>query len=133
VNQPDGNSDELQPDSIHILIANMPGVLSQLIVQLIAQQSDMLLIGLANDPLETLAAAREADIVILGANLAEPPPPICSHLLSEYPNLRILVLSTQSDTLVGYWMGLRHKRLKGGTAQQVLRSIRKVYDLETMT
>jgi hypothetical protein len=68
VNRPDGDIDELQPDSIHILLVNMPGVLSQLITQLIARQNDMLLIGLANGPLETLAAAREADIAILGAS-----------------------------------------------------------------
>ncbi len=119
-------------EPIHVLLADMPEVLAQLIAQVVEQQGDMQLVGRVEGAVETLAAASAADVAIVGVGLIEPLPAICSHLLHEYPHLRILALSTHSDEIACYWLGLRRQRLRGGSAEQVLRSIRYIYGLDSM-
>jgi DNA-binding NarL/FixJ family response regulator len=119
-----------QSRPIRVVIGAMSGVLAQLVVQSIGEQADMVLLGVAEDRIELLAAARlGADVVILDAPRVHPPPGVCSHLLSECPELRIVVLSTSGEAATVYWLGLRRRRLRTVSAETLTGAIRRAYAL----
>ena len=78
-------------DQIRVLLAEMPRILRDVFKQVVADQSDMDVVGELFDPFGLLLAAGQtrADVVILGLHNSEFPG-ICSHLLSEYPHIKIL-------------------------------------------
>jgi DNA-binding NarL/FixJ family response regulator len=76
---------------IRILLAEMPPLLRDVFRQVITDQPDMEVVGELTGAVGLLMAAGQnhADVVILG--LRDPElPGIGTHLLSEYPHLKIL-------------------------------------------
>lgn len=115
---------------IRVLVANLSGVLQHLVKELIEQQTDMQLTGEVQGTIEVLEAAGEnVDIVVHGAEHPYPLPGICSHLLSEYPNLRILVVAPSGEEAVLYWLGLRRQQLRKVSSANLLKSIRRAHRL----
>ncbi len=59
--------------------------------QVMSDQPDMEVVGELTDPMALLLAARQtqAEVVIVGLENSELPG-ICSHLLSEYPHIKVL-------------------------------------------
>lgn len=118
---------------IRVVIANMPEVLLQLVAQAIQEQPDMVLVGQARDNLEVLQAAQnDVDLIILGAQTLSPCPGICSHLLSEFPHLKILVMAHSSDIARAYWLGLRQRKVAATSMSVLLRNIRQLHQLDVM-
>src|SRR4051812_10848720 len=97
---------EGQTHPIRVLVADFSRTLPLHAVEMIRQQPDMVVVEQARDRVALLAASRRADVVLLSAGQTAPPPGICSHLLSEFPCLRILVYAAGGGAL--YWFGLRH-------------------------
>ncbi len=115
---------------IRVLIANLSGVLLQLILELIGREGDMELIGQVQGSIEVLEFAGESiDVLVLGAESPYPLPGICSHLLSEYPNLRILVVAGSGENATLYWLGLRRQQLRKISGATLLTGIRRAYKL----
>lgn len=73
-----------------------------------------------------LAVAQGVDVVILGAMAASPLPGVCSHLLGEYPNLKILVV-TETGSCVLYWMGRQHRRFGRVSADRLLQGVLRAH------
>lgn len=121
-------------DRIRVLLADLPGVMSDLLSDVIRGQPDMTLVGMAQDGIDLLVAAGQGvDVVIMGASQLSPPPGICTHLLSEYPDLRILVLAQSGDQAALYWLGLRRQRVHVLSAQTLMTNIRRVYRINPAT
>lgn len=119
---------------VRVLLANLSGVVAQLVAQLIQQQPDMVLVGPVHGDMELLMAVGDgADVVVLGTTHTDEPPGICSHLLCEFPFLRILLLKSSGDTATLYWLGLRNQRLKTVTDTSLLTTIRRAYTLNPAT
>ncbi len=78
-----------------------------------------------------MAVGSGVDVLILGAPQAYPMPGVCSHLLSEYPDLRILVLASMGEAAILYWLGLRRQQLRPLSAAVLLSGIRHAYALNT--
>jgi DNA-binding NarL/FixJ family response regulator len=123
---------------IRVLVSNMSGVVMESAASLIEQEPDMVLIGQVDDRVELLiamsskkAAGNEPDVLVLIASSVDPPPGICSHLLSEFPDLKILLLSATEDEAVAYWLGLRRYRLPTGRPAALLTNIRSVHSMST--
>jgi hypothetical protein len=123
---------EDEDSSIAILLADLPALLATLIRQVIDVQGSMWVIGEVFGPVELLVSAARADVVVLGVPQAEPLPPICTHLLTEYPHLCILALSISTSEAVGYRLTLHHHRLQGGSADEILHSISTLYRLDAL-
>ncbi len=118
---------------IRVVIANMPEVLLQMVAQAIAEQPDMLLVGQARDNLEVLQAAQtDVDLIILGATQVTPCPGICSHLLSEFPQLKILLVAPGSDVGRAYWLGLRQRKVATTSMAILLHNIRQLHQFDVM-
>lgn len=77
---------------IRILLAQLPNALQTTLERVLSDQPDMVA-SLAENHVEVLLAVGEtqADVVVIGMENAQPPG-IVSHLLDEYPSLRIILV-----------------------------------------
>lgn len=123
-----------QPTStqIRVIVANMPEVMLRLAVQIVQAQPDMRVVHVAHDLVELLAATKNADLVLMGAKVVYPAPGVVSHLLSEFPFVRVIVLSPQSDLAAGYWLGLRHLPALMASSHDLLGMIRSIHNRDVM-
>jgi hypothetical protein len=114
--------------TIRILLANLPGVFAQLVIQAIEAQPDMIIMGQVEGEIDMLRAVKGGtDILVLGAPTLTPVPGICSHLLNEYPHLKIMLLGTQEEGAVGYWLGVKRCRIKTVSADSLLDGIQTLF------
>ncbi|HEX2912449.1 MAG TPA: hypothetical protein VH186_16695 [Chloroflexia bacterium] len=108
--------------SCRILVSNLQGLTLELVTKLIQSQPDLELVETVNDSLELLLKAGEnVDLILLGAPQGKPLPGICSHILTEYPQIRIMVLENSGEQAYLYWLGLRQKRLELKSAKTLLK------------
>lgn len=116
---------------IRVLVANVPTVLYELMARSIQLQPDMVLVGQVDCQLpHLLIAADGVDVLVLGADRANPLPRICGDLLSKFPFLRILVLATASDSATLYWLGLRRQRLAMVSVARLVYGIRQAFAID---
>ena len=81
---------------VKILMVDVPSGLRNLLQDVIQHQENMLVVGEPFDPIDLLLTVNEtdADVVIMGHPQADSMPGICTHLLTEFPILLILIVST---------------------------------------
>lgn len=116
------------PVPIRVLLANLPVVLSELLTQELLQQESIQVIGRAQGNINILLQAQAGvDIIIIGAPQIKPPPGICSHLLNEFPHVRLLVYGIEQNALVGYYMGARRCRTQHLTPSTLVDSIQTLF------
>jgi hypothetical protein len=118
------------PLAIRVMVSDLPDGLRRHVEQVIASQPDMTLVATAGRVVERMdllvGVQHGVDVLVLGAPAAMPPPNICSHLLGEFPDLKILVIG-EHDGAVMYWLGLRHRRLRRISPRALLLSIRRAH------
>lgn len=109
---------------IRILTANLSEGLSKLVVQMVEGEPRLKLVAQVQGQLEVLmAAALGVDVVVLGAPQVKPAPGIASHLLNEFPLIKIVVLSTTDDSARGYWLGVYDSLIDRSTTDTLLNGI----------
>ena len=113
--------------TIKVLLASRPKMLSDVIKNLIDYQPDMVVVGEVIDPIELLLATREtmADVIIVTPLKSNGEPKICRHLLLEHPQLRIVTLSANGETAFLYESNSDKKRIDEPSGQSILSAIRK--------
>jgi hypothetical protein len=119
---------------IRVTVTNMPGVLEEIIAQLIEQQPDMTIShhekGLSQLPEDV---GTQTDVLIIGAPYIYPPPMICFDLWHLFPALKVLVMTPNGDSAVVYWLSVQHQRIKALSTQTLADSIRKLQHLDLTT
>ena len=116
---------------IRILLVNLSGVLGQIIANLVQSQPDMLVVGEINGHVEVLVAVLEGvDVVILGASQKFPLPSICSHLLREFPDLKIMIYTASENEAHGYWLDIRRCRVKVASGTSLIEGLRTLHLVE---
>lgn len=126
------NSHEIQhkPTSvIRVLITNLRGVIATIIEQAIQQQPDLEFLGNVEgwDALTPLLP--KADILVLSVENVYSPPENCFQTLHDYPNLKILVLTTHDDEAIVYWRALYCQQIQVISSQTLIESIRQIHSL----
>jgi len=114
---------------IHVLMANLTGVVAEMIKQTFQQHADLELLGSVEGWKEIDAAVARTDVLVLGVDDAYSPPEKCLQLLSNHPNLKILVLTTASDEAIAYWRALHCHQMQVTSSQTLIESIRQIYAL----
>jgi hypothetical protein len=121
------------PDQpIRVMIVNLPGKLAQLVEDIVRQQPDMRYLGMIDANLETregnlrlLQVVREnIDVLVMHTPKANLLPGVFTHLLGQYTDLKLLVVSEADELMVGYWMGLQLKQLTNVSSSSLLDNIR---------
>jgi DNA-binding NarL/FixJ family response regulator len=111
---------------IKVMLASRPKMISDVIRNIIERQPDMMMIGEVIDPIKLLFAARETsiDVVIVTPLSANGEPKICSHLLAEYPSLKVVTLSAKGEAAFLYQSGKPRIRIDQPSADTIVDIIR---------
>lgn len=112
-------------NQIRVLLAEMPQMLRDAFTQLVAGQPDMRLVGNLADPLGLLLAAGQTrtDAIIMGLRDSEFPG-ICSHLLGEYPHIKVVGITRDGRRAFLYELRPQRAALGEVSPQDVLDAIR---------
>jgi DNA-binding NarL/FixJ family response regulator len=112
---------------IKVMLASRPQMLSAIIRNLIDCQPDMIMVGEVIDPIKLLFAIRKTpvDVVIVTPLKANGEPKICSHLLLEYPSLKVFTLSAKGEAAYLYQSGVPKLRIDDPSGQTILSAIRE--------
>ena len=110
---------------INVMLSSRPQLLSEVIQNLIKRQPDMKLVGEVVDPIELIIALRKttADVVIITPLKTNGDPRICSQLIEEHPQLKILILTQESKALYIFQAGLEKKCIDRPTEQIIIDNI----------
>lgn len=114
---------------IHVLIANLTGMVAEMVQQTLQQQPDVKLLGDIKEWEEIDAAIAETDVLVLGVDDVYSPPEDCFRFLGNYPNLKILLLTTTGNEAIAYWRALHCHQTQVTSSQSLIESIRHIYSL----
>lgn len=114
---------------IHVLIANLTGMVAEMVQQTFQQQPDVKLLGDIKEWEEIDAAIAETDVLVLGVDDVYSPPEDCFRFLCNYPNLKILLLTTTGNEAIAYWRALHCHQMQVTSSQSLIESIRHIYSL----
>ena len=116
---------------IRVLVANLSGVMSEIVRKVVQQQPDMALIEYSVDLAElAVSNVEQSDVLVIGAMHVYPPPEICRQLWQSLPSLKVLVLTPSGDAAVVYWLSVERHRLKTVSAETLISTIRRAHRLD---
>jgi DNA-binding NarL/FixJ family response regulator len=80
---------------VRVLFGALPAALHATLSEAISSQPDIEVVGVASRPMSLLAevGTRQADTVVV-ALVDRTPPGITSHLLDQYPHIRVVAVAT---------------------------------------
>jgi DNA-binding NarL/FixJ family response regulator len=116
---------------IRILLAQLQGMLRDVVLQLLDGQADMTVVDDVDDPIDTLLAAgrTHADVVVLGMEDDELPG-VASHLLDEYPHLKVLAITPDGRRAFLYELRPELVALGEASPDLLLQAIRAAFRSE---
>jgi DNA-binding NarL/FixJ family response regulator len=117
--------------SIVVLLAQLPPVVREILEGVFADQADIRVVGAVNGPVELLVAAgqTEADVVILEMDDTELPG-VASHLLDQYPRLKILTVTADGRRMFLYQLRPQLVSLGEMEPHRLLQTIRTIVGSE---
>jgi DNA-binding transcriptional LysR family regulator len=116
-----------------IIVGGLPEILLQVVVDLLQRQPDVIVTAVVHDPVDLLVAAtEEPDLAVIGSPQTEPLPGIVSHLLTQFPALKVLVLTPQNDEVMACWMGLKQQSFRIDSGQQLVRVVHWLSQLDVL-
>jgi molybdopterin-guanine dinucleotide biosynthesis protein A len=126
------NSNQVKHEStsiIRVLITNLTGMIATIVEQAIQQQPDIELLGNVEGLTAVMATIAGVDVLVQGVDNVYSPPESCFEILSDYPNLKILVLTTHGDQAIAYWRALYCQQIQITSSQTLIASIRRIHSL----
>lgn len=115
--------------SIRVLVANLTGIVAEMIQQTLQQQPDIELIANVQGWAEIDTVVAETDVLLVGVDNLYSLPEFCFRCLSNYPNLKILLLTTTGDEAIAYWRALHCHQLQVISSQSLVESVRQLCSL----
>ena len=87
------------------MLANQPRLMRESFTYTVADQDDVEIVGQTEDVAEIpdLVEETRPDCVIISPEKPGQRPPICDALLGLYPNIRILAVTSESNSGFLYW------------------------------
>lgn len=115
--------------NIRVLTANFTGVVAELITQAIQQQPDIELLGAVREWSEVTALIDKVTIFVIGFEDEIFSSETCLRLLSNYPQLKVLILRANSDEGVVYWLELHCQQMQVISSQTFIESLHHIHSL----
>ncbi len=115
--------------NVKILLVDVPEDLRGLLEEVIDRHQHMEVIGEAFDPIDLLVTVNEteADVVIMGHPDAENMPGICTHLLTEFPILLLLIISTIDQRAFLYERKIRQEEVSYTLPEDLITRVHEAY------
>ncbi len=111
---------------IQVVLAVAPRMLREPLRMLLEGESDFQIADEVLDPVDLLMAVKdtEANVVIMTVPDAEAIPSICTHLLTEFPDLLVIAISSKANQAFTYRSRIDCKPLSGLMFEDVVTAIR---------
>lgn len=113
---------------VRVLVAYQPRLMRELVMAMMADQSDIEVIGEVLEEARIAEAAEQArpDVLLLALESPEKHSALCGFLLGRYPEMRILALAPERNRGIHYWAAIeiRSEELESceATVLQALRT-----------
>jgi DNA-binding NarL/FixJ family response regulator len=124
---------EIALTRIRVLVANQPHLVRDLISFTIADQEDLEIVGQVEDvaELSDLVEETRPDYVIISLEKPGKRPPACDSLLERYPHIKILAVTSESNTSILYWTSFEsHSICFDSSEEGLLKALRGKIALE---
>jgi DNA-binding NarL/FixJ family response regulator len=95
--------------SIRVLVANRPRLIRELVMSTISDQTDIEIVGEIEQESEIEGAVEQThpDFLIVALDKANHPPPICLSALENHPQMRVIAIAPDRNSVMFYWTSLR--------------------------
>jgi len=94
--------------AIRVLVANRPRLMRELILTTFADQPDIEIVGEVGDESEISESVKKTlpNFVVIALDHPDRRPAICDELLREHPEVRVIAVSPERNSIVYYWASL---------------------------
>jgi len=94
--------------TFRILVANQPKLMRELLVEMLAEESWIEIVGEVAQEAEIRESVQKTtpDLLVVTADKPGKRPAICDELLREYPALHIIAVALHENYTVCYWASL---------------------------
>jgi len=94
--------------AIRVLVANRPRLMRELILTTFADQPDIEIVGEVGDESEISESVKKTlpNFVVIALDHPDRRPAICDELLREHPEVRVIAVSPEKNSIVYYWASL---------------------------
>jgi hypothetical protein len=112
-----------------VLAVNLPPLLVEIVSRAVGEQHDLEFVGAANAARDGLeAAARQADLLIIGSDASEPLPLLYFDLLRQQPDLKLILVTLSQGDAAGYWLALRAQRFGQVAADSLVECMQQLLE-----
>ena len=94
--------------AIRALVANRPRLMRELILTTFADQPDIEIVGEVGDESEISESVKRTlpNFVVIALDQPGKRPAICDELLREHPEVRVIAVAPERNSIVYYWASL---------------------------
>ena len=94
--------------AIRVLVANRPRLMRELILTTFADQPDIEIVGEVGDESEIAESVKRTlpNFVVIALDHPGKRPAICDELLREHPEVRVIAVAPEKNSIVYYWASL---------------------------
>ena len=94
--------------AIRVLVANRPRLMRELILTTFADQPDIEIVGEVGDESEISESVKRTlpNFVVIALDHPGKRPAICDELLREHPEVRVIAVAPEKNSIVYYWASL---------------------------
>ena len=94
--------------AIRVLVANRPRLMRELILTTFADQPDIEIVGEVGDESEISESVKRTlpNFVVIALDHPGRRPAICDELLREHPEVRVIAVAPEKNSIVYYWASL---------------------------
>lgn len=95
-------------NKIRVLVANRPRLMRELVVETIADQPDIEIVGETQDDSQIVEMVERThpDFLIIALQESDRRPEICDSILERFPYVRVLALAPERNSSMFYWAAL---------------------------
>ncbi len=119
-------------NKVHVLVANAPRLMRELVLATIADQPDMEIVGevLGESEIPGAVDRTNPDFLIIDLGRSGERPPICDAVLQKHPEVRILAIAADRNSSMFYWFSPEIRSSQVETSEEgMLRALRGKLDL----
>ena len=113
--------------AIRVLVANRPRLMRELILTTFADQPDIEIVGEVGDESEISESVKRTlpNFVVIALDQPGKRPAICDELLREHPEVRVIAVAPEKNSIVYYWASLNiHSNDIEASEQGILNAMR---------
>ena len=94
--------------AIRVLVANRPRLMRELILTTFADQPDIEIVGEVGEESEISESVKRTlpNFVVIALDQPGKRPAICDVLLREHPEVRVIAVAPEKNSIVYYWASL---------------------------